>query len=146
MTLPLRLGFLVSLPRSMTTLEPAKFIIVMDDEAVIRGLTAKTLRRKGYQVSEAPGGAEAVELLRALVEKEGTVPCLMILDLLIPGGMGGQEALGEARKLHPDVKALIASGYSDEGVLEALREEGRTEILAKPYTMGDLLSFVEKMF
>ena len=129
----------------MTTTESPKHIIVMDDEAVIRGLTAKTLRRKGYEVSEASEGGEAVELVRELVEKKGPVPCLMILDLMGPRGMGGKEALGEARKLHPDVKALIASGYSDDDVLEALREEGRTEILAKPYTMGDLLSFVQNM-
>ncbi len=130
----------------MTDAESAKYVIVMDDEAVIRGLTAKTLRRKGYEVDEASEGAEALKHLQALVEKDGPVPCLMILDLMVPRGMGGKETLTEGRKIHPDVKALIASGYSDEGELTALQEDGRTEILAKPYTMGDLLGFVEKMF
>jgi DNA-binding NtrC family response regulator len=106
---------------------PGAEIIVMDDGPVIRGLIAKALERKDYVVVEA--GADPAQ-------------CLLILDLIVPTGMGGKETLMLSRKTSPLVKAIIASGYSDDESLAELVEPGTTEIMAKPYDMQELLSTV----
>ena len=121
-----------------------RHILIMEDEAVIRGLLVKTLERNGFRVSEAADGRAALEIYRACLS-EGSPPDLVMLDLMVPGGMGGKEALASLREFAPDAKVIIASGYSDEDELDELREEGRTTILSKPYDIKRLIASVEAL-
>ena len=112
-------------------------IIVMEDEPVIRELICKSLRRKGYEVQEAPDGKVAIDLFESL-DVDTRVRTVLILDLIVPGGLGGRETLHEIRQLAPAVKAIIASGLADDDALTGLEESGKTGILTKPYNMTDL--------
>ena len=112
-------------------------IIVMEDETVIRELICKSLRKKGHDVLEAPDGQVAIDLFQSL-DVDTRVRTVLILDLIVPGGLGGRETLREIRQLAPAVKAIIASGLADDGELSDLEEPGKTSILTKPYNMQDL--------
>ena len=71
--------------------------------------------------------------------------CLLILDLIVPTGVGGKEALRQSREIAPGIKAIIASGYADDETLVELTDDGITEVLTKPYDMRELLSTVAEM-
>ena len=128
----------------MSSDSPHAHIIVMDDETVIRGLIAKTLRRHGYEVWEAAEGEEALRILREkLQDGAAEGDCLLILDLIVPTGLGGMATLEKAREIAPGIRAIIASGYSDDEALTELKARERTDIMTKPYDMKGLLATVK---
>lgn len=129
----------------MTDRRTGPHIIVMEDEPLIRGLVAHTLRRHDYVVDEAADGDEALALLRDQIRAVPGAPVLMILDLAVPNRMGGAQTLVSARALAPDVKAIIASGLCDVEELHRLQEPGRTAILSKPFDMNALLASVTSL-
>ena len=112
-------------------------IIVMEDEPVIRELICKSLRKKGYEVQEAPDGKVAIDLFLSL-DVDTRTRTVLVLDLIVPGGLGGRETLLEIRQIAPAVKAIIASGLADDNALADLEETGKTGILTKPYNLKDL--------
>lgn len=124
--------------------ESSGHILIMEDEAVIRGLLVKTLERNGFRVSDAADGRAALEIYRSCLSS-GSPPDLVILDLIVPGGMGGKATLTALREFAPDAKVIIASGCSDERELDELREEGRTAILNKPYDIRHLIACVKAL-
>lgn len=109
-------------------------ILLMEDDAGIRSTIGKMLERLGYACECARDGEEAV---RAYIEaREAGRPFRMIiLDLMIPGGMGGKETILEIRKLDPDIPAVVVSGYAEDPVLASPREYGFSDSLGKPFTM-----------
>ena len=123
----------------------AKTIIIMEDEVGIRTLLAKTFKRNGYNVTESAHGEDALAQLRDL-QCQGATEVLMILDLLVPGGMGGEETLSKARAIDPNIKAIIASGQANDGERIHHSEPGLTQFLPKPYTIQDLITTVEALF
>jgi CheY-like chemotaxis protein len=119
-------------------------ILFMDDEEPIRELGGTILRRSGYDVSVASDGSEAVGLYeRAL--REGRPYSLVILDLTIPGGMGGGPTLEALLKLDPKVKAIVSSGYSNDATLSNYRAYGFQGMVSKPYDGADLTLAVENV-
>lgn len=124
---------------------PAKRIIVMEDEPTIRGIVVKQLQNRGYRADGARDGEGALDLFSRVVDEGAVDRCLLILDLVVPSGLGGAETLARAQDLAPGVKAIIASGLTDEEDLEALVVPGRVDMLSKPYDMKELLSKVEHM-
>jgi two-component system cell cycle sensor histidine kinase/response regulator CckA len=119
-------------------LEPGKArILFMDDEGIVRGTVVKLLARLGYVVAETSDGREAVELFRR--EHEAGRPFdAVILDLVVPGGVGGREAIGEIRRIDPSVRAVVSSGYSDDPVLACCRDFGFDDAIAKPFGVEEL--------
>ncbi len=112
-------------------------ILLMDDEEMIRDVVGKMLRHIGYEVEFGRDGTEAIERYKNARELEE--PChAVILDLMIPGGMGGKEAIQELLKIDPDVKAIVSSGYSNEPIMSNFEEYGFRGILAKPYSIKEL--------
>lgn len=112
-------------------------ILVMDDEESVQNFARTALTNLGYEVKIARDGKQAIDLYReALAEN---VPFdVVIIDLTIPGGMGGRETIRELRELDSDVKAVVSSGYSTEPILANYRAYGFDAILEKPYRVGDL--------
>ena len=107
-------------------------ILVMDDEASVRKLVVKMLERLGYKAASAKDGAEAIEMYKK--EKEsGKFFDAVILDLTIPGGMGGKETIKKLKETDPEVKAIVSSGYSGDPVLAYYREYGFAGIIPKPF-------------
>ena len=112
-------------------------VLLMDDEEPIREMARFLLNRLGFQVELAADGAEAVRIYQTA--QDGGQPFdLVIMDLTVPAGMGGQEALERLRQINPGVKAIVSSGYSSDPVLANYRSHGFRGMVAKPYQLDDL--------
>jgi len=110
----------------------------MDDEAAIRQLFGNLLSSLGYDCALAAEGREAVELYRAAAQEKGEPFDAVILDLTVPGGMGGREALRELVEIDADVKAIVSSGYSNDEVVAEFAEHGFRAAIAKPFGLAQL--------
>jgi len=112
-------------------------VLVVDDEEMIRRTATSMLRSVGYEAYEADEGAAALELYRQHLT-EGRPFDVVILDLTIPGGMGGVETLTRLREIDPSIRAVVSSGYSNDPVMADFRTYGFIAMAAKPYRMADL--------
>lgn len=118
-------------------------VLLMDDEEIIRDVAAQMLNHVGYHVETAADGAEAIALYQK--EKEsGKLFDAVILDLTIPGGMGGKETLARLREINPDIKAIVSSGYSDDPVMSDFKAHGFRGSLAKPYRMEEMSKALQR--
>ncbi len=119
-------------------------IMVMDDEQMVRDVVGEMLKKLGYKVCLTKDGREAIEKFEEA--RAGGEPFdAVIMDLTIPGGMGGREAVKELLRIDPQVKAIVSSGYANDPITANYREYGFIEVLAKPYKMEHLDSIVEKV-
>ena len=112
-------------------------ILVMDDEELVRNVLARMLEFLGYRAVAAKDGAEAIGLYRQHRE-EGAAFDAVILDLSVPMGMGGKEAMAELLRLDPEVKGIVSSGYADSHGLGDYNKLGFTASIAKPYELKAL--------
>jgi PAS domain S-box-containing protein len=119
-------------------------ILVMDDKAMVRSTAAVMLEHLGYEVETAGDGREAVRLYRQSME-DGRRFDAVILDLTVPGGMGGQETIGELRRLDPSVRAAVSSGYSSDPVMAEHRQHGFRGVVAKPYSLFKLATAMKEI-
>jgi len=122
----------------------ARKILVMDDEPMVLDVAVRMLEHLGYTVSTATGGAEAVELYRRALGAGGRFECV-IMDLTIPGGMGGGDAVKRLREMDPGVIAIVSSGYSKDPVVARYREYGFSGVLEKPYRIELLHEVIERV-
>lgn len=109
-------------------------VLFMDDEPAIRKLGAGLLRRLGLEVTLAVDGAEAVRLFEEARSRNQPYD-VVVMDLTVPGGMGGREALDRLRQIDPHVRAVVSSGYSSDPVLANHRAYGFCGMIAKPYQL-----------
>ena len=112
-------------------------ILVMDDEKYIRDIVGEILNEIGYEITTTIDGAEAVELYKE-ARDSGRPYDVVIVDLTVPGGMGGKETIQELRKIDPEVKAIICSGYTNDPMMVDFRKYGFKSAIAKPYKTIDL--------
>ncbi|MEP6808877.1 MAG: response regulator [Chthoniobacterales bacterium] len=118
-------------------------ILIMDDEAAIRDLTAQLLGTLGYDVTAVPDGTEAIRTYeRAL--RRGENFQAVILDATVRGGLGGVETIERLRGMDPEVKAIICSGYSDEAALSEFLAYGFRSALPKPFTRNELADALKR--
>ena len=119
-------------------------ILVMDDEEMVRKAMTRALGRFGYEVETATDGVAAVESYRQAAAAQRPFQ-LVIMDLTIPGGMGGQEAIQRLLEFDPRAKAIVSSGYSDNPVMADCTAHGFHGVVAKPYTIGEVLTVIQKV-
>jgi CheY-like chemotaxis protein len=112
-------------------------ILVMDDEDFIRKVAIQMLSKMGYEVSVAKDGSEAIEIYRQAQQSEEPFDAV-IMDLTVPGGMGGKEAIQKLKELDPNIKALVSSGYSNDPILSNFRDYGFEGVVKKPYRIQDM--------
>ena len=115
-------------------------ILVVEDEAGIRALVRKILRRQGYEVLEASNGDEALIVCR---EHPGTLD-LLITDVMMPQ-MGGRELVDRMREQCRGMKVLYVSGYTDDASIYSGNFPPGTAFLQKPFTLGSLLDKVKEV-
>jgi len=119
-------------------------ILVMDDEADILMLVREMLELTGYEVEVATDGVEALKRYQAA--KSANIPfSVVIMDLTVPQGMGGKEAIRRLKELDPDAKAIVSSGYSYDPVMASYREFGFCGVIPKPYIMEELSRVIEEV-
>lgn len=119
-------------------------VLVMDDEEFIRNLAGSILRRHGCRVTQVADGAAALREYAAAREM-GEPYALVILDLTIPGGMGGRQTMEELLKLDPEVRAIVSSGYSNDLVLANYQAHGFRAMISKPYDVADFTDTVDRV-
>ena len=147
--------FTVYMPASYSTPDPGQQsvptikngrgrVLVMDDEQCIRRMTEDALTYFGYEVCSVPDGQAAIDLVSQSLAN-GKKFEVVILDLTIPGAMGGKEAIQHLRSLDPQIKAIVTSGYSDDPIMADFEKYGFQGILAKPYKIYDLATMLESL-
>ncbi|HUU28813.1 MAG TPA: response regulator [archaeon] len=119
-------------------------ILLMDDEELIRNVAGNMLEYLGHSVEFAGNGAEALNLYRKAKEA-GRPFDVVILDLTVPGGMGGQEAMQKLLEMDPQVKAIVSSGYSTHPVLSDFSKYGFSAVVFKPYKTEELGQVVNEL-
>jgi PAS domain S-box-containing protein len=112
-------------------------VLVVDDEEAIRALVEFTLNRLGYKVTQAASALEGVNIYRERFEA-GERFDAVILDLTLPGGMGGKEALKKLIEIDPTVNAIVSSGYATDATMSRYQDFGFRGVIAKPYEAAEL--------
>lgn len=140
--------FHIYLPASSTRVTPKKStpepipigrgrVLIMDDEVAILDLARECLRRFGYDVDTAIHGAEAIEKFQRAATG-GRPFGAIIMDLTVPGGMGGRETMKRLLEIDPKVRAIVSSGYSQDPVMANYKEFGFAGVVEKPYQIDVL--------
>ena len=107
-------------------------------------VAGEMLRRLGYTVAFARDGEEAVARYREALSSSDPFSAV-ILDLTVSGGMGGEEAQTKLRELHPEVKSIVSSGYSQDPVMRCYEDSGFLGAVAKPYKIHELAETVSRV-
>ena len=147
--------FHVYLPASDTSAEPGEVaqnelprgegrVLVVDDEGIVRRSVGEVLKRLGYEVGAAKDGREGIELYEKSME-EGRPFDVVIMDLTIPGELGGKKTVGRLRELDAGAKVIVSSGYSDDPVMSRFKEYGFDGVLVKPYKVVDLATELQRV-
>ncbi|MFC1651094.1 PAS domain S-box protein [Candidatus Latescibacterota bacterium] len=112
-------------------------ILVMDDDKSITKVVGMMLKSLGNDVAVSTDGTETIELYKKAM-KAGKPFDVVIMDLTIPGGMGGKETIQELLKIDPNAKAIVSSGYSNDPVVSNYKEHGFGGYISKPYKLEEL--------
>ena len=126
-------GRVLDKPRRERTLTGTETVLLVDDEAMIVDVAREMLKSLGYTVLTASGGEEAV----AVYEKKHDRIDMIILDMIMPG-MGGAETFERLRKINPEAKVLLSSGYSIDGQAEDILSRGCNGFIQKPFNLSKL--------
>ena len=119
-------------------------ILIMDDEEFVRITAGEMLTALGYTVDFAVDGAEAIEIYVNAKESGGPFDAI-IMDLTIPGGMGGMEAVQKLREIDPDARAIVSSGYANVPIMSDFKAFGFSGVIAKPYSIEELSEAIKNV-
>jgi signal transduction histidine kinase/ActR/RegA family two-component response regulator len=119
-------------------------VLLMDDEETIRRLGERLLTRLRCEIRTAPDGETCLQAYREALAA-GRRYQIVILDLTVPGGMGGKECMAELLKLDPDVRAIVSSGYSNDPVMANFRQHGFRAVVPKPYAVNVLAEAITRV-
>jgi PAS domain S-box-containing protein len=115
-------------------------ILVVEDDPDVRAITKAQLENLGYKVLEAETAAAALEIL-SMSEVD-----LLLSDIILPGGMGGNELAKETRRLYPSVKILFMSGYSEGGAQSSAGLQNGGTLIQKPFRQKELAQKISNLF
>ncbi len=119
-------------------------ILVMDDEMIVRDVAGEMLKSLGYEVKLVGSGEETIETYQRAKESHQAFD-VVIMDLTIPGGLGGREAIKRLLEIDSDIKCIVSSGYSEDPVMSNFKKYGFKEVIAKPYKLQELSETVYKV-
>jgi PAS domain S-box-containing protein len=112
-------------------------ILIMDDEEGILEVASEALNLLGYRVETARDGQQAIDIYEKALTA-GQRFDAVVMDLTIPGGVGGLEVIKHLRKIDPDVRAVVSSGYSQDPIMADYKTFGFNDVLPKPYKLEEL--------
>ena len=120
-------------------------ILIMDDQEAILTMTGRMLNLMGYETEFSLDGSEAIQKYREAYQSQKPFD-LVILDLTVPGGMGGRDTVIELLKINPNVKALVSSGYSNDPIMANYKDYYFCGVIPKPFTKSELAEVLSKIF
>lgn len=118
-------------------------ILIMDDEKSVRLIAKDMLTYLGYEVDTSVDGDETITMYKAAMEANSPYGAV-ILDLTIPGGMGGKETVKKLQEIAPDVNAIVSSGYSNDRIMSEYYKYGFSGVITKPYRINDIGDVLKK--
>lgn len=119
-------------------------ILLMDDEELICQAVAKLLTTFGHEIVTTHNGEETIDAY--LEAKAGNNPFdVVILDLTIPGGIGGKEVITKLRNYDPQIKAIVCSGYAADPIMADYEKHGFSGVVSKPYRIDELLAVLRQV-
>ncbi len=119
-------------------------ILIMDDEPIIREAVSAMLVHLGYHVECAADGEKAIQMYSEWRQK-GRPFDAVIMDLTIPGGMGGEEAIKILLELDPNAKALVSSGYSQNPIMADFKRYGFSGVITKPFELHKIATVLDEV-
>jgi nitrogen-specific signal transduction histidine kinase/CheY-like chemotaxis protein len=119
-------------------------VLVMDDQAIVRKVAERILAQSGYATRGVANGDEAIVAYREAAES-GQRFDLAILDLTVPGAMGGRDAARGILAMDPKARMIVSSGYSEDALMADFAQHGFQAVLPKPYNATQLLAAVTKV-
>ncbi len=119
-------------------------ILIMDDEVMVRDVTEAMLGSCGYKVDFAADGKDAIEKYTSAAES-GQPFDIVIMDLTIPGGVGGEEAIKKLLLINPDAKVIVASGYSTDSIMANYSNYGFKGRIVKPFQLNELVNEIARV-
>jgi signal transduction histidine kinase/CheY-like chemotaxis protein len=131
-------------PKDVSALTGRGRILLMDDEALVRDVASNILLHLGYEVECAEDGEEAIEKYRRALDSDRPFDAV-VMDLTVPGGLGGKDAVARLLQIDPRVVALASSGYSHDPIMADPAAYGFKGSLSKPYTTAELGRALQKL-
>lgn len=119
-------------------------LLIMDDEQIIREVALQMLTYLGYSVELAADGEEALQKYRQAFD-QGAPFDAVIMDLTIPEGMGGKEAIGHLLRIDPEIKAIVSSGYANDPIMANFKDYGFQGVIPKPFSMEEASNTLKKV-
>ena len=119
-------------------------VMIMDDEKIIRDVTKSILGKLGHDVLLVQDGAEALKVYKEHREIEIPID-IVIMDLTIPGGMGGRDAVQEILAIDPTAKVIVSSGYSNDPIMANCQDYGFVAAIVKPYQLQELTKVISQV-
>ncbi|MFW8600886.1 PAS domain S-box protein [Desulfobacterota bacterium M19] len=119
-------------------------VLIMDDDELVRDIAENMLSAAGFETLNAPDGTAALEIYKQAAASDKPIDVLL-MDLTIPGGMGGEQTAAEVLKFDPEAVIIVSSGYSNDHVMANYRDYGFKAAVVKPYNMQELVSTVGRL-
>ncbi len=119
-------------------------IMIMDDEEMVRDVAKAIFVMLGHEVILAVNGEEAVELYKKQSDLGQPID-IIIMDLTIPGGMGGESAVQEILAINSEAKVIVSSGYSNDPIMAHYQDYGFSAAIVKPFQVQDIMDVINKL-
>ncbi|MBI5556309.1 MAG: PAS domain S-box protein [Deltaproteobacteria bacterium] len=119
-------------------------IMIMDDEAMVRDVTRAMLLSLGHEVILARHGEEAIDLFKKHHEAGEPID-IVIMDLTIPGGMGGRDAVAGILAVNTEAMVIVSSGYSNDPVMAHCQDYGFVAAIVKPFQIQDIMKVLNQL-
>jgi len=129
-------------PPARVTMGKGRLLLMVDES--IRDISGSILENLGYRVSLAGDGGEALQLYMEALDT-GSPFDAVIMDLSVPGGMGGMEAVRRLLAIDPKARVIVSSGYSNDPIMSEYRKYGFKDVLVKPYKISELSEAVKRV-
>ncbi len=119
-------------------------ILVMDDEAEMRHIFIKMLNRIHYEIETAGNGNEAIELFKRAIEINKAFD-VVIVDLIVANGMGGEETITRLLEIDPGIKIILSSGSISDHIMNNFRKYGIRAVIRKPFKNDELKKVIREV-
>jgi nitrogen-specific signal transduction histidine kinase/ActR/RegA family two-component response regulator len=118
-------------------------VLVMDDDSAVRIVVTQLLKNSGYSVVCTSSGEQSIKAYGDAMQS-GKPFDVVVMDLTVPGGMGGKETVGKIREMDPKAKVIVSSGYSNDPVMANYKDYGFCGVIAKPFNIDEFLGVLKK--